>query len=122
MSSSKKYQYPHISSVTKVSPTNEIYPSYELSVEVTVSGEGITQEIPVSRQIVLILDTSGSMGHEGRIIKMKEAATAIIDILQPAYDEVGIIIFNNNTTVNQFTNDFKQAKKIYRTIWGIWFH
>jgi hypothetical protein len=47
------------------------------------------------KDVVLILDKSGSMGDANRIALAKAAALAVIDTLSD-YDYVGIVLFNNN--------------------------
>jgi hypothetical protein len=54
------------------------------------------------KDVVLVLDKSGSMGTANRIALARKAALAVIDTLSD-YDWVGIVLFNNDVTAYRDT-------------------
>jgi Mg-chelatase subunit ChlD len=76
---------------------------------ISINGEAITQSTPVAKDIVLILDRSGSMRHDGRLNALKTAANTLIITLNSRRDHVAIVTFNNDVQVLNFTNNFTYA-------------
>jgi Mg-chelatase subunit ChlD len=60
--------------------------------------------------VVLVLDRSLSM-EGGPIADAKIAAKAFVDLLDPAYDQVGLVSYSTDATLDhQLTNDFEAVK------------
>ncbi|MGH8833571.1 MAG: type II secretion system F family protein [Actinomycetes bacterium] len=69
----------------------------------------------LDRQTMLVLDTSTSMGKQGRLVAAKEAATAFVDGL-PADVEVGLITFASDARVREPTRDHEAVKAEIRDL------
>jgi len=78
--------------------------------EVTLRVEG--KDSPKTSDIVLVIDTSNSMGDYGRIQSAKNAANQFIDTLLPSnVTRIGIVSFDDNGYLNStLTNDTAALK------------
>ena len=82
--------------------------------DVTLRIEGKNK--PTTSDIILVIDTSGSMNNEGRMNAAKVAANAFINTLLPSdTTRIGIVSFAGEVTVkSQLTNNATSLNKIGR--------
>lgn len=67
---------------------------------------------PETSDVVLVIDTSGSMNDRGRMDKAKEAAKAFVDELLPSETtHIGVVSFESNVYVRQPLTDDQEALK-----------
>jgi voltage-dependent calcium channel alpha-2/delta-3 len=65
------------------------------------------------KNVVLVLDVSGSMTTAGRISKMKDAATSVVKTLSFA-DYVGIVTYSSDAQVGLAASSLQQADNLFR--------
>jgi Ca-activated chloride channel family protein len=82
---------------------------YEDGVEQAISNFSI-EERPI--RVALLIDTSSSMRHLGRMGRAIEAAKGFLDYLKPGQDQATLVAFNDQVEVlNGFSDDFRAMKK-----------
>jgi len=63
-------------------------------------------------RVAMLIDTSGSMRHVGRMGRAIEAAKGFLDYLKPDKDQASLIAFNDEVDLlSRFTNDLKGLKR-----------
>ncbi len=68
------------------------------------------EERPI--RVAMLIDTSGSMRHLGRMGRAIEAAKGFLDYLKVEKDQAALIAFNDQVNLlSRFTNDFRGLKK-----------
>jgi len=108
----EEFDYPFVTTRSSVSQP-VIHRGQEVRVSVEAEGQSIEQPVPVPRQIVFILDRSGSMSREGRMAALKGAATAVIDTFDPKFDELAIVAFSSDASIPlNFSSDFGKARSV----------
>ncbi|MBU1702627.1 MAG: von Willebrand factor type A domain-containing protein [Candidatus Eisenbacteria bacterium] len=88
--------------------------SYQL-VRVGIRGRVVDSEDREAVQVVLVIDTSGSMRSENRIELLKSSMDILLDELRPD-DELGIVAFSNTARVVLPMTSLKDEEKIHRAI------
>lgn len=82
---------------------------FENGDEQTVSHFSV-EERPL--RVAMLIDTSGSMRHRGRMGRAISAARQFLDFLKPEQDKAAVISFTDQINVlSRFTNDFGGLKK-----------
>jgi len=69
----------------------------------------------IALNIALVIDTSGSMGQEGKLETVKSAAHNILDKLQPG-DRFALITYNNSATVHIPLEPVESLRHAHRLI------
>ncbi|MCB9151127.1 MAG: VWA domain-containing protein [Caldilineaceae bacterium] len=91
-----------------VSP-NDICVNQEATVTVELTGQA--DALPGGKNIVLVIDQSGSMASESRLVLAQQAAKGFIDQMNAAEDSVAVVSFSDAATVQiGLTQDFQAAK------------
>ncbi|EDV27551.1 uncharacterized protein TRIADDRAFT_53363 [Trichoplax adhaerens] len=79
-------------------PTTQRYCKTNYTTETKFKQWYVNAASPSSKRLVLVLDRSGSMSGD-RFLKVKEAATAVLDSLGPN-DEIGVIAFDDEIRIH----------------------
>lgn len=88
---------------------SEICVNQETTVTVELTGQA--DAIPGGKNIVLVIDQSGSMGSESRLILAQQAAKGFIDQMNAAEDSLALVSFSDVATVQAtLTQDFQAVK------------
>lgn len=108
------FDHPSVSVTTLLSETT-LYGNDESTVLVKIDGDKIAQSSRVPIDLVLVLDRSGSMANN--IGKLKSAAKALIDKLDPQVDRASLITFSNGAALQtSLTNDTQLISQLIDSI------
>ena len=99
------------------------------SIKVTTNNYDVvtnTEESADKRDIILVLDISGSMTHCGddnvpcgktKLEYLKKNAIKFINLMNNTYDQVGVVTYSNTATLNsELTTNFTNLKNIINAI------